>query len=138
MLHELYFKLLAEKQTTIEKYQADNRLQVLGLYRLKDLFRSRKKTLKHIDGSTSPLHELSNYEVFEFKDIQEIEEIEIEQIKIEKIKQTIFDGILNQDHEIEVFVMAQIEPLYRMAKRTNISRSSLKKAYENARIKLKT
>ena len=62
---------------------------------------------------------------------------EIDEITIERIKNCIFDGLLNQDHDIEVFVMAQIEPLYRMEQRTKINRSSLKKAYENARVKLK-
>lgn len=136
MLHELYFKLLAEKPESIDKYNKDGKLYILGLYRLRDLFRNRTRTLQHIDGNTSSLHEMSNYEIRDFAD-EPIELLPIDEINIERIKNCIFDGLLNQDHDIEVFVMAQIEPLYRMEQRTKINRSSLKKAYENARIKLK-
>ena len=136
LLHELYLKLSNSNPEQIERYHKANKLNCLGLLIIKDLFRHRTQKLFHIDGNTSNLFEGANFEILDFKQVDE-EYIPIDEVTIERIKNTIFDGLLNQDHDIEVFVMAQIEPLYRMEQRTKINRSSLKKAYENARIKLK-
>jgi hypothetical protein len=84
MLHELYFKLLAEKPESIDKYNKDGKLYILGLYRLRDLFRNRTRTLQHIDGNTSSLHEMSNYEIRDFADEpSQTKEIEVKKKKNE-------------------------------------------------------
>jgi len=85
LLHELYLKLSNSNPDQIERYHKANKLNCLGLLIIKDLFRHRTQKLFHIDGNTSNLFEAANFEILDFKQVDE-EYFQIDEILIDKIK----------------------------------------------------
>lgn len=129
LLHELYFKLLNEKEFKILKYHKDEKLKVLVIYRLRDLFRSRSK---------NNLSEKCNFELLEkdFVYLQD-EEPEINENKMELIKNSVWSQLAKSDIDMQVFVASQAEPIYLIAKRSGISTTKLTSCKNRAALKLK-
>lgn len=151
MLHETYLKFFDQREDKIRNYNDLGKLRVLGVYFIRELFSCKSQTMKHKDGRTSPLHETSSNE-FDFeryynddKDCemldaevcQEDKREEVDLIKLERIKEEIVVSIQNDDHDMNVFVMAQTQSINKISKETNINRRSIQHSYDRAQIRLK-
>lgn len=158
LLQETYLGLL--KSQVLHKSTDNNYLLTVGTNVCGAIFQKRKTCKKHCDGKDSPLFETaevfcstfdnqeqeiiknqaawakgthSNKKQLEVSTKHEPEVSETAAQHIEEIKALVFQGLEKQDHDIEVFVMSQIESINEMSKRTGISRYCLTKANNRAK-----
>jgi hypothetical protein len=164
LLHEAYLCFINENEIKIKAYNDNNNLRILGIYYIRKLYNRRKQVFKNKNGHTSTLHELvsvenclrkedtkkdydyvdvdANTDDFDFYQALEFERIEgdfesIDLIEVEKIKDEIITSVSNQDHDMNVFIMAQTQSINSISKETKINRASIQKSYDRAQIRLK-
>jgi DNA-directed RNA polymerase specialized sigma24 family protein len=134
LLQEAYLGMLKVRPEVV-KYSPDTAyLKHIGKKVISSILQKRNYHKKHVDGSDSVLFETSNnakefnFDIFEHnqeckKDTEEL---------IDKINSIVYDGLLNKDFETEVFVMAQIESISSISRRTGVNYYSVSKANKTA------
>lgn len=165
MLQEAYLEFIKVRPEVITSAKSEEDLRNIGKKIIYCIYKHRGRCKKHVDGSTSPLFEMSNtidfYSSTHFRidgdweaghglnplidnyaiaddETQVIVKQKEKELKAEIASTIIFNGLQDEDFDTGVFVMAQIESINAMSKRTKINRTYLTKSYNKKREEIKT